>query len=115
MAKTQGEDAYVRNGQEVEEYPRMDLEDVNVDELGEGETSEDEPLGAEDDLEVRWAGTDSSLRKGRYRRGTYRKSSWKPRRIWGMKMGLVETESKRKRSSRGDLEGGGSLLDDARE
>ena len=28
----------------------MDLEDVNVDELGEGETSEDEPLGAEDDL-----------------------------------------------------------------
>ena len=41
--------------------------------------------------------------------------SWKPRRIWGMKMGLVETESKRKRSSRGDLEGGGSLLDDARE
>ena len=32
-----------------------------------------------------------------------------------MKMGLVETESKRKRSSRGDLEGGGSLLDDARE
>ena len=107
----------MRNGQEVEEYPRMDLEDVNVDELGEGETSEDEPLGAEDDLgnggEV--GGTDSSLRKGRYRRGTYRKSSWKPRRIWGMKMGLVETESKRKRSSRGDLEGGGSLLDDARE
>ena len=44
------QDAYVRNGQEVEEYPRMDLEDVNVDELGEGETSEDEPLGAEDDL-----------------------------------------------------------------
>ena len=41
---------HVRNGQEVEEYPRMDLEDVNVDELGEGETSEDEPLGAEDDL-----------------------------------------------------------------
>ena len=28
----------------------MDLEDVNVDELGEGETSEDESLGAEDDL-----------------------------------------------------------------
>ena len=35
----------------------MDLEDVNVDELGEGETSEDEfseaeeePMGAEDDL-----------------------------------------------------------------
>ena len=27
----------------------MDLEDVNVDELGEGETSEDE-MGAEDDL-----------------------------------------------------------------
>ena len=39
----------MRNGQEVEEYPRMDLEDVNVDELGEGETSEDE-MGAKDDL-----------------------------------------------------------------
>ena len=101
----------------------MDLKNVNVDELGEGETSEDEPLGAEDDLgnggEV--GGDRQFFEEGEVQagdilvHGTYRKSSWKPRRIWGMKMGLVETESKRKRSSRGDLEGGGLLLDDARE
>ena len=27
--------AYVRTGQEVEHYPRMDLEDINVDEMDE--------------------------------------------------------------------------------
>ena len=36
------EAAYVRTGQEVEHYPRMDLEDINVDEVEEGEITEDE-------------------------------------------------------------------------
>ena len=55
------EAAYVRTGQEVEHYPRMDLEDINVDEVEEGEITEDEfefepreaeeePMGAQEDL-----------------------------------------------------------------
>ena len=53
--------AYVRTGQEVEHYPRMDLEDINVDEMEEGEITEDEflepreaeeePMGGQEDLE----------------------------------------------------------------
>ena len=112
----------MRNGQEVEEYPRIDLEDINEDELGEGVTSENEPLGAEDDLgnggEVgrdRQFFEEGEVQAGDIQEELMEGFHWKPRRIWGMKMGLVETESKRKRSSRGDLEGGGSLLDDARE
>ena len=52
--------AYVRTGQEVEHYPRMDLEDINVDEMEEGEITEDEflepreaeeePMGGQEDL-----------------------------------------------------------------
>ena len=52
--------AYVRTGQEIEHYPRMDLEDINVDEMEEGEITEDEflepreaeeePMGGQEDL-----------------------------------------------------------------
>ena len=52
--------AYVRTGQEVEHYPRMDLEDINDDEMEEGEITEDEflepreaeeePMGGQEDL-----------------------------------------------------------------
>ena len=93
--------AYVRTGQEVEHYPRMDLEDINVDEMEEGEITEDEflepreaeeePMGGQEDLgnKMRWVETESSWRQGRQR-----ESRWETRR--------------RCSSSRGDLAGGGA-------